>query len=132
AREAGEGPPQPRPCRRGRRRRLLAKGRVLRSLPGPQGGPRLWRPPQRNAFHQRTAALRHLPRLACRGPDDLFRQDHVLEREPRGAPGLGHEAAAAMIADAAPARRAFAEERTPAHGHVGRPRFFWTSPPPTQ
>src|SRR5262249_19743833 len=77
---------------------------------------RLWRPPQRNALHQRTAALRYLPRLACRDPDDLFRQDHVLERKSRGAPGLGHETAAGMIVEAVPARRAFAEERATAQG----------------
>src|SRR4029077_116929 len=65
----------------------------------------------RRPLHQRTAALRHVPRLARGDPDDLFRQDHVLECEPRGTPGLGRESAAGMTADAVPTRRAFAEER---------------------
>jgi hypothetical protein len=51
---------------------------------------------------QRTAALRHLPRLALGNPDDLFRQDHVLERGPSGIPGLERQSAAGMTADAAP------------------------------
>jgi hypothetical protein len=35
-------------------------------------------------------------------PDDLFRQDHVLERGPSGTPGLEHEPAAGLTGDAAP------------------------------
>src|SRR5690348_12160557 len=38
---------------------------------------------------------------AC-SPDDLFRQDHVLERGPGGTPGLEGEAAVGMTAVAAP------------------------------
>ena len=45
-------------------------------------------PAARRALHQRTAALRHLPRLARGDPSDLFRQDHILERGPGGTPGL--------------------------------------------
>jgi hypothetical protein len=38
----------------------------------------------------------------CADPDDLFRQDHVLERGPSGTPGLEHESAARLTADTAP------------------------------
>src|SRR6266851_7716988 len=41
-------------------------------------------------------------RLARGDPDHLFRQNHVLEREPSGTPGLENEPAARLTADAAP------------------------------
>src|SRR6266446_2706987 len=47
-------------------------------------------------------ALRYLPRLGRGDPDDLFRQDHILERGPGGTPGLERGCAAGMPADAAP------------------------------
>ena len=97
----GAGAPQYRAWRQWPRRHL-AQRRVLRRLSGTHGRSRLWRSPQRRALHQRTAALRHLPRLARGDPDDLFRQDHVLERGPGGKPGLEHESAARLTADAAP------------------------------
>jgi hypothetical protein len=80
----------------------LNPAHVLRRLPGTHGRSGPWRPPQRRALRQRTTALRHLPRLALADPDDLFRQNHVLEHGPGSTPGLEGEAAAEMTADGAP------------------------------
>ena len=77
---------------------IWINGAFCGTYQGPMADPHYRRPPQQRALHQRTAALRHLPRLARGDPDDLFRQDHVLECEPRGTSGLGRESATGMIA----------------------------------
>jgi hypothetical protein len=76
---------------------------VLRLLPRTHGRSRRWSPPQWCAFHQRTAAFRHLRRG---DPDDLFDKISVLERGSGGTPGLGCWSATGMPADAARPRRA--------------------------
>src|SRR6516225_2227399 len=109
----------------------MAQRRVLRRLSGTHGRSRRWCPPRRHALHQRTAALRHLPRLARGDPDDLFRQDHVLERGPGGTAGLERESAAGMIAlPFAPVK--LREARPPVLIHVAELRdqmvLTWQAP----
>src|SRR5205085_8794325 len=76
---------------------------------------------QRRSHDQSTAALRHLSRLARGDPDDLFRQDHVLERGPVGTPRLESEPAAGLTADTASTSAGIAAFSTPLIPPFARP-----------
>ena len=81
-------------------RRHLAQRCVLRHLPGTPGRSRIWRPPQRRALHQRTAASASTV-TGARRPRRSISTRSCLERGPGGKPGLERESAAGMTADAA-------------------------------